>query len=1088
MRHFPKRFFSLLLAWILVLCLVPAAFAEDGASDADSGEQVYAEHGLGRLPEHRHGTAQPLDAAGHSGLQTAGLPASYDSRDYGYITPVKDQGNYNTCWTFGTAASCEAYMIKHGVHVGEDGPAADLSLNLSEYHLAYYTYTDAYDAEGMLTGDKTYFLSSHSNGSFLDAGGTGELVSYPLMRWTGLADESDVALMYSSASSAGLGSEHAYQNNVAHVTSVRHFFGSNVDEVKRHIMEYGAGSMGVRVSNTAGTGYHGGVNTNTGTICWIQSAVAYQDPGFYYADHDVTVVGWDDSFSKENFNQGYRPKNDGAWIVKNSWGTNIGDDGYFYVSYEDSATCASYISFFSVEDVDNYDHNYQYDGSGNYYNSEEMVTGDSVAQVFVANGNETLEAVALALYGDNTDYTVNVYTGCDVDDPSSGTLAATKTGNFDYWGYRTIKLDDPVTLTAGQRFAIVISFSGDDINVAYDTTIQEDHYYHMGLLHMTHPNTSYFKGVNDSGWTNKSGDGNYRIKAFTKDIPEDPVPMDLSCIALGTVYTTISGTAGDKVQLPTTAPDADGWSFLGWVTAPTPETSTKPAFYQPGANFKLTASVPAVYALYMRAEAIGAPVTYELITSMPDTWVGKYVLVALPQTGTTEYALTGLSAGTEGVNIENSSTGAATKFTDTGITRDGTTLSNVSDSYVFEVASTSYGLSLKSVSEGSYYGSKKTGSGSSSYALYAYPEFQESNTTWTFEIDGDEMYLKNNSAGSIPYVAVSGNWGFSLTRYGSEFKFYKQNPTENYYYSTEIAGAVVAEPKFVSQSLILDGKIGVSFNMELPEISGVDYDTSYMTFSVDHGICTERVDYNASKARNSMRKGFVCYVNAAMMAEPITATFHYTQDGTEKTVEKVYAVKDYFTAYDENKTQFDEKTQALIESVADYGHYAQAMLAAQNGWTLGTDYVEMDKFYTESYSISDIAAAVENKGVTCENNGAEISGLSFALLFDSATEIRVLFKALKNYTGNISATVDDASFDVTEIGSKKAVQITNIPAHMLSRTYAIAITTDHGSATMSASALSYAKILLASDASVIQNAGAAIYGYSAAADAYKAGK
>lgn len=790
MSRFLKRILALSLTLMLILCLVPSAFAEAIKTETDSAGQGYAQHGLGRLPERRRGTSQPSDGiSGHSGLQTASLPASYDSRDYGYITPVKDQGNYNTCWTFGTAASCEAYMIKHGVHVGEDGPAADLSLNLSEYHLAYYTYTDAYDAEGMLTGDKTYFLSSHANGSFLEAGGTGELVSYPLMRWTGLADESDVALMYSSANSAGLGSEHAYQNNVAHVTSVRHFFGSNVDEVKRHIMEYGAGSMGVRVSNTAGTGYHGGVNTSSGTICWIQSAVAYQDTGFCYADHDVTVVGWDDTFSKENFNQGYRPTSDGAWIVKNSWGTGVGDSGYFYVSYEDSATRASYISFFSVEDVDNYDHNYQYDGSGNYYNSEEMVTGDSVAQVFVANGNETLEAIALALYGDNTDYTVKVYTGCAVDEPSSGTLAATKTGNFDYWGYQTIKLDDPVTLTAGQRFAIVITFSGNDINVAYDTTIQEDHYYHMGLLHMTHPNTSYFKGVNDSGWTNKSGDGNYRIKAFTKDVPEDPVPMDLSCVALGSVYTTVSGTAGDKVQLPATAPAADGWSFLGWVTAPVSETSVKPSFYKPGANFKLTVSVPAVYALYMRAEPINAPVTYKLITSMPDTWVGKYVLVAVPQTGTTEYALTGLSAGTEGVNIENSSTGASTQFTDTGITRDGTTLSNVPDSYVFEVASTSCGLSLKSVSEGSYYGSKSTGSGTSSYALYAYPEFQESNTAWTFEIDDDEMYLKNNSAGSIPYVAVSGVWGFSLTRYGSEFKFYKQNPTENYYYATEIGGS-----------------------------------------------------------------------------------------------------------------------------------------------------------------------------------------------------------------------------------------------------------------------------------------------------------
>ena len=546
--------------------------------------------------------------------------------------------------------------------------------------------------------------------------------------------------------------------------------------------------MGVRVSNASGTAYHGGVNTNNGTICWIQSAVAYQDPGFYYADHDVTVVGWDDTFSKDNFNQGHRPTSDGAWIVKNSWGTDIGDDGYFYVSYEDSATCASYISFFAVEDVDNYDHNYQYDGSGNYYNSEEMVTGDSIAQVFTANGNETLEAIALALYGDNTNYTVNIYTGCSVDDPTSGTPAATKTGNFDYWGYQTIKLDNPVTLTPGQRFAVVITFSGSDINVAYDTTIQEDTYYHMGLIHMTHPNTSYFKGVNDSGWTNKSGDGNYRIKAFTKDVPEDPVPMDLSCVALGEVYQTVSGTAGEKIALPTTAPAADGWSFMGWVTAPLPETAEKPSFYKPGATFKLTTSVPAVYALYMRAEAIDAPVTYELITSMPDTWVGKYVLVAMPTSGNTEYALTGLSAGTDGVNIENSSTGASTLFTSTGITRNGTTLSNVPDAYVFEVESTSYGLSLKSVSEGSYYGSKSTGSGSASYALYAYPAFQESNTTWTFEIDDDEMYLKNNSAGQIPYLAVSSAWGFSLTRYGSEFKFYKQNPTENYYYSTEIGG------------------------------------------------------------------------------------------------------------------------------------------------------------------------------------------------------------------------------------------------------------------------------------------------------------
>ncbi len=786
-----KRILALLLSVILVLSLFPAAFAAEAKTVSDKDEQEYTQHGLGLLPTLLRGSTKPSDGSasvqGNTAIQTEDLPEHYDSRDYGYITPVKNQGDYNTCWAFGTAASCEAYMIKHGVHVGETGQVADQNLNLSEYHLAYYTYTDAYDAEGMLTGDKTYFLSSHPNGTFLEAGGTGELVSYPLMRWSGLADESVDALKYSAANTAGLGGEHAYQDNVAHVTSAKHFFGSNVDEVKRHIMEYGAGAMGVRVSNASGTAYHGGVNTTNGTICWIQSAVAYQDPGFYYADHDVTVVGWDDTYSKDNFNQGYRPNNDGAWIVKNSWGTDIGKDGYFYVSYEDSATCASYISFFTVEDVDNYDHNYQYDGSGNYYNSEEMVTGDSIAQVFTANGNETLEAVALALYGDNTDYTVKVYTGCAVDDPTSGTLAATKTGNFDYWGYRTIKLDSPVTLSPGQRFAIVISFSGNDINVAYDTTVQEDQYYHMGLIHMTHPNTSYFKGVSDSSWTNKSGDGNYRVKAFTKDIPEDPVPVTLSCVALGSVYNTISGTAGDKIQLPTTAPAADGWTFQGWVTVPTPETAVKPTFYKPGATFKLTSSVLAVYALYMRAEAIDAPVTYELVSTMPDTWVGKYVFTCMNLSGTTEYAMYGVEGGT---NVENAN--SAVVFADSGITRNGTTLSNVPEQYVFEAESTSYGMSIRSQSTGSYLAATHTGSSNTAYTLYALAEFDAESCGWVFELDDGDGYLKNSNSGLIPYLAVSGGSTFSLTRYGGEFKFYKQNPTENYYYSTEIAGGAHA--------------------------------------------------------------------------------------------------------------------------------------------------------------------------------------------------------------------------------------------------------------------------------------------------------
>ena len=156
MRKYLKRILALTLSVILALSLCPVAFGADAKAAADNSEQEYAQHGTGLLPAIRRGSTKPTDgsasAQGNTSLQTEDLPEKYDSRDYGYITPVKNQGDYNTCWAFGTAASCEAYMIKHGVHVGENGPVADQSLNLSEYHLAYYTYTDAYDAEGMLTG------------------------------------------------------------------------------------------------------------------------------------------------------------------------------------------------------------------------------------------------------------------------------------------------------------------------------------------------------------------------------------------------------------------------------------------------------------------------------------------------------------------------------------------------------------------------------------------------------------------------------------------------------------------------------------------------------------------------------------------------------------------------------------------------------------------------------------------------------------------------------------------------------------------------------------------------------------------------
>ena len=295
------------------------------------------------------------------------------------------------------------------------------------------------------------------------------------------------------------------------------------------------------------------------------------------------------------------------------------------------------------------------------------------------------------------------------------------------------------------------------------------------------------------------------------------------------------------------------------------------------------------------------------------------------------------------------------------------------------------------------------------------------------------------------------------------------------------------EPFFKSQTLLLDGMIGVNFNMELPEISGVDYTTSYMTFAVSHGTCTERVDYNAARIRNSVTKGFVCYVPAVHMTEPITATFHYTQNGTEKTIEKVYSINDYFTAFDQ-AVEAGEITDAemitLVHALADYGYYAQLFLADCKNWTAGTDYTAMTTVYATNYDIGAVQAAVADDAIV-RTTGGNVEKITYSLALDSATKIRVYFRVTTGYTGTF--TLNDDSYESTMDGARHLVIISNIAAHELSKKYTITATTDDGEAQVVVSVLSYVQSLLATHTdAAAQNAAAAIYAYSQAADAYKA--
>ena len=89
--------------------------------------------------------------------------------------------------------------------------------------------------------------------------------------------------------------------------------------IKCHIIKYGS----LSVCHDPGSDYF----SHTYNSCY------YTEDTDIGADHAVSLVGWDDTFPKEHFIT--QPERDGAFLCLNSWGTDWGDNGYFWVSYED---------------------------------------------------------------------------------------------------------------------------------------------------------------------------------------------------------------------------------------------------------------------------------------------------------------------------------------------------------------------------------------------------------------------------------------------------------------------------------------------------------------------------------------------------------------------------------------------------------------------------------------------------------------------------------------------------------------------------------------------------------------------------------
>ena len=428
------------------------------------------------------------------------LPTAYDSRNRGYITSVKDQNPWGACWAFAFQGTLEASLIKDGWSAG---------LDLSEQHLGYFTYYRTADLFGNTAGDQVQiYLRQNVDKGYLDFGGNAQWAVMAMSSWTGAADESVSVYPRNTASIRPLNNAVAYQDKV-HLQNAKWVGTKDRTTMKQWILNYGASYISMVYESPF-------FNRNT---------AAYNYQGYGNMNHAVTLVGWNDTYSKDNFPEGCKPINNGAWLAKNSYGSSWGDRGYFWISYEDNYLnrSDSYAFVMEGEAADNYDHIYQYDGTiyDGYVRIQNGYSAGNIYKTASANANgEILEAVSFMSETPNLSYKIQIYRNVrDQTNPTSGVPVFTseQTGNVSYSGYYTIPLNEKVHLDKGERFSVVITFTNrSGTNVLLHIDKSDTSYSDMHITNHTEAGQSFVGNKNGNVWYDGDQQGySVRMKAFT---------------------------------------------------------------------------------------------------------------------------------------------------------------------------------------------------------------------------------------------------------------------------------------------------------------------------------------------------------------------------------------------------------------------------------------------------------------------------------------------------------------------------------------------------------------------------------------------
>ena len=357
-------------------------------------------------------------------LPLENLPPSFDWRDTDNVTPVKEQSPCQLCWAFAALAEFESKIL---INEG-------LAYDFSEQNLAscdYFTFSG--NAQSCSTGG-TYFRSTN----FLTQRGSSLESCAPFLGMDGVPCEETCEI-------------------IKNVDGWK-FIANDVDTIKTVLYKYGPVATSIDAADDAFRAYTGGV---------------YEHYNAAMVNHAVLIVGWDDNLGPE-----------GAWIVKNSWGTDWGMDGYCYIAYGSAkiGTMSSYISSYkdhdSNESILYYDENgfFCFGEEGNFIDLSSIGAGQPTAWcavIFSPDVTGTLHAVDFWTTSVNASYEVRVYDR--MDNGLMKRLRSIQWGRCEELGYYSVPLFNPVPVISDEEFVVALKLTTPGYNYPIPVDI-------MGLL------------------------------------------------------------------------------------------------------------------------------------------------------------------------------------------------------------------------------------------------------------------------------------------------------------------------------------------------------------------------------------------------------------------------------------------------------------------------------------------------------------------------------------------------------------------------------------------------------------------------------